>query len=208
MSGRLAAALARKGSGLTSACLMVVLLLTSTGCGERGAPRTVDAPTGSATTPDSNGPTPSVATPGSEATTPEVRLRCGPGAGFPIAKKICPDPEPETGVLELRRDGRLMLAPVRTYRTDDEGEAYAEAHDLAYPFSNDYLDVPAGSAYEIRPGLATICTGIIAVGYREPLGDHVVDCSALERALHRRGVLVALWRDGEVVFQISELYRP
>jgi hypothetical protein len=101
-----------------------------------------------------------------------------------------------------------MLTPFRTYLTDDEGEAYAEAHDLEYPFSNDYYDAQTGVPYEIELDSTTTCTGIIAVGYREPLADHEVDCSALERALRRRGVPVAIWREGDSIVQVSELYRP
>ena len=56
----------------------------------------------------------------------------------------------------------------------------------------------------------TVCTGIIRVGYREPLEDHVVECSELRDAVARlpSPIAVAVWcKDGRM-FQVSELYRP
>jgi hypothetical protein len=139
---------------------------------------------------------------------------CDPGGGFPQPKNGCPDPDPETGWLRVDRDGNLVLRLFHTYVNDAEGEAYAAAHGLEYPFSNDYYDAATGPRALITVPADAVCTGIIKVGYREPLRDHVVDCAelvevvdALPYPLH-----VAIWRDGDLdngtVIQVSELYRP
>ena len=134
-------------------------------------------------------------------------MLCDPGAGFPVHRAGCPDPEPTTGWLAVSKAG-LTLSPFRTLGNDAEGAAYAREHGEEYPFPNDYFDAAAGAShpFEITPSAA--CTGIILVGYREPLADHVVSCDDLVDVAERRPVPVAVWQsDGEVV-QVSELYRP
>lgn len=104
-----------------------------------------------------------------------------------------------------------MLTPFRTYGTDAEGRAYAEKHELEYPFSNDHLDVATGEPRPLPLAPGTICTGAIMVGYREPLDDHRVDCDEIDRAFEQHDgipIPVAVWTDGDSVVQVSELYRP
>lgn len=151
------------------------------------------------------------------ASGPDSDPPCDPGGGFPQQKAGCPDPEPETGWLTAGPDGVLTMRPFRTLGNDAEGKAYAQSHGLEYPYPNDYLDAPDGSAHglELQPG--TVCTGIILVGYESPLRDHVVDCGELVSAAspgdggdHAEGpaIPVAVWLQGADVVQVSELYRP
>lgn len=148
------------------------------------------------------------ASPTATASEPAGELMpCDPGSGFPVHKVGCPDLEPETGWLAAR-DHRLTLRPFRTLGNDEEGEAYARDHGEEYPFPNDYFDAPHGARHplELTPG--TVCTGIIRVGYREPLEDHVVSCDELVKVADERRLPVAVWLSGEEVVQVSELYRP
>jgi hypothetical protein len=133
-------------------------------------------------------------------------MPCNPGSGFPVRKDGCPDPEPETGWL-IATEG-LNLAPFRTFGNDAEGEAYARKHGEEYPFSNDYFDAPNGASHPLEFTHGTVCTGIILVGYREPLTDHVVSCRELMKVAERRRIPVAVWFSGGKVIQASELYRP
>jgi hypothetical protein len=135
-------------------------------------------------------------------------MPCNPGGGFPKARAGCPTEEPETGWLRMTSEGKRVVKPFRTLGNDAAGRAYAESHGLEYPFSNDYFDAPDGSAHPVDLDAGTICTGIILVGYRDPLEDHVVPCTALDETAHKRRVPVAIWRSGQRVVQVSELYRP
>lgn len=132
---------------------------------------------------------------------------CNPGFGNPQPKRDCPDRDPETGWLTVS-DGRLMLTPFQTLHNDAEGEAYAREHGEEYPFPNDYFDAADGAAYAIDLPDAALCSGVILVGYREPLKDHAVGCEKLENAARSKQVPVALWRSGNAIVQASELYRP
>jgi hypothetical protein len=134
-------------------------------------------------------------------------MACDPGGGFPKAKAGCPDLEPETGWLKLAH-GKRVLRPFRTLSNDSDGQAYAEARGLDFPFPNDYFDAPHGSAHEVQLEPNTVCTGMILVGYREPLEDHIVPCATLDYVAGQRAVPVAIWRAGQRVVQVSELYRP
>jgi hypothetical protein len=102
----------------------------------------------------------------------------------------------------------MTLQPFRTFGNDASGKAYAEAHGVEFPFSNDYYDAPTGHPYVLGLDPDTVCTGIIMVGYRDPLADHVVACTDLTGVAARQRVPVAVWRDGRHVVQVSELYRP
>jgi hypothetical protein len=150
-------------------------------------------------------PTASQTSPVEPATT---RFPCDPGGGFPKATTGCPDSRPETGWLTQQAGGRLTVEPFRTYGNDAAGRAYARAHGVEFPFPNDYYDAPAGASYVVRLDPRTVCTGIIVVGYRDPLADHVVPCSELTAVASRQRIPVAVWRDGADVVQVSELYRP
>jgi hypothetical protein len=178
--------------------MAAAVLLVSAGCGSADQ-ASVPAPTTSAA------PTASQTPPGEPAT---ARFPCDPGGGFPRARKGCPDPRPGTGWLTQQAGGRLTVAPFRTYGNDAAGHAYARAHGVGFPFPNDYYDAPAGAPYVVRLDPRTICTGIIVVGYRDLLADHVVPCSELMAVASRQRVAVAIWRDGTGVVQASELYRP
>jgi hypothetical protein len=134
-------------------------------------------------------------------------MPCNPGSGFPVRKSGCPDPEPESGWIQASDNG-LSLTTFRTLRNDAEGEAYARVHGEEYPFPNDYFDAPTGDSQTLELTRDTVCTGIIQVGYREPLKDHVVTCKELTQVAERTRLPVAVWlSDGEVI-QASELYRP
>lgn len=111
-------------------------------------------------------------------------------------------------VRQLWGDGQLLLSPFRTLGNDAEGRVYARDRGLEFPFPNDYFDAPAAPAYSFHLDPETACTGIILVGYREPLGDHVVECADLLEVAGQRSIPVAVWRDGGSVVQVSELYRP
>ncbi|WP_126688313.1 hypothetical protein [Nocardioides ferulae] len=151
--------------------------------------------------------------PAASASTPppptslEQRLPCDPGGGFPRRRAGCPDAVPETGWLAGTPDA-LVLRPFRTLGNDAEGRAWARAHQEEYPFSNDYRDVPDGAARPLVLTRGTVCSGIIRVGYREPLRDHPVTCAELVSVATRRQLSVAVWIVGARVVQVSELYRP
>jgi hypothetical protein len=191
--------------------LLGCLLLGTAGCAagvERGASSATDGIDPSATTTTAAAPLESDV-PGSPRPTPPAEMPCNPGTGFPVAQEGCPDTDPETGWLTASGDD-LTLAPFRTLGNDAEGRAYARAHGLDFPFPNDYVDVRDGRPHRLVLARTTVCTGIIRVGYREPLEDHAVPCGALIKgAAHARMPLpVAVWRDGDEVVQVSELYRP
>jgi hypothetical protein len=143
----------------------------------------------------------------STTTTPST-VPCDPGGGHPVAKAGCPDPAPVTAWLDVEPDGGLVLHPFRTLGNDDEGRAYAQSHHLEFPFPDDYYDAPSGPPSTLDLDAETVCTGIIRVGYREPLADHAVDCGSLVDAAAQLRLTVAVWRDVDTVVQVSELYRP
>ena len=134
-------------------------------------------------------------------------MLCDPHTGFPVATSECPDPEPETGWLTASGE-QLTLKPFRTLLNDAEGKAYANEHGEDFPFPNDYFDAPNGASHPVRLAPGTVCTGIIRVGYREPLKDHVVSCADLVGAAAERRVPVAVWSTDDTTVQVSELYRP
>lgn len=124
-----------------------------------------------------------------------------------MPKAGCPDPAPQTGWLTASDLG-MTLTPFRTLHNDEEGQAFAREHGEEYPFPNDYFDAPGGASHPIAFTQGTVCTGVILVGYREPLMDHVVSCDELVKASERRRVPVAVWFTGGEVLQASEMYRP
>ena len=134
-------------------------------------------------------------------------MPCNPGSGSPLRKDGCPDPKPDTGWLTASND-TLSLKPFRTLRNDAKGEAYARKHGEEYPFSNDYFDAPTGTNSSLEFVDGTVCTGIIQVGYREPLKDHVVTCKELISVAEQAPLPVAIWHSKGEVYQASELYRP
>lgn len=134
-------------------------------------------------------------------------MPCDPRSGFPAVTNECPDPDPDTGWLTAA-EGHLTLELFHTLGNDAEGKTYASEHDMDFPFPDDYVDAPAGSSHPVQLALGTVCTGIILVGYREPLEDHVVRCAALVEAATARRVPVAIWSTDDTIVQVSELYRP
>lgn len=182
--------------------VVIGLLLLMVACGaeqHRGAkatPTMSDAPSGTST-PSTSG----------IAKAAKQLMPCEPGSGLPVHKDGCPDLEPDTGWL-TPSNGSLSLMPFRTLGNDAEGEAYARDHGEEYPFPNDYFDAPDGPSHLIHVTQRTVCTGIVLVGYREPLRDHVVSCDDLLKVAERRRVPVAVWVSGGQVIQASELYRP
>ena len=129
-----------------------------------------------------------------------------PHSGFPVATDDCPDREPETGWLTVSGE-QLMLKPFRTLLNDAERKAYANEHGEDFPFPNDYFNAPNGPSHPIQLAPGTVCTGIILVGNREPLKDHVVSWADLGEAAGKR-VPVAVWSTDDTTAQVSGLYRP
>lgn len=147
-------------------------------------------------------------TPTTSAEPSSPPLPCDPGGGFPRDRSGCPDPDPETGWLSRGQDDHLRLRPFRTLGNDAEGKAYAEQRGVEFPFPNDYYDATDGQAHRLDLDSATVCSGIILVGYREPLEDHPVSCADLVRVAADQRIPVAVWRDDGRAIQVSELYRP
>lgn len=102
----------------------------------------------------------------------------------------------------------MSLAAFRTLTNGPEGKAYAQEHGVDYPFPNDYFDAPLGTVHPLELSESTACTGVILVGYKEPLKDHAVPCDDLVAVAEGRRVPVAAWVSGGKVIQVSELYRP
>jgi hypothetical protein len=192
--------------------LTALLALALSGCGDASAevgPQSVATSPSVSSAPSTSPPSvPSASPTVSPAAAPRTtRLICDPGGGFPKPKRGCPDPDPETGWLSGTQDG-LRLKPLRTYTVDAEGKAYAEQQGLEFPFSNDYYDAPDGVAHRLELDPDTVCSGIIVVDVQDPLADHAVSCADLVRVAAGQRVTVAVWRDGDRVVQVSELYRP
>ncbi|MCW2766088.1 MAG: hypothetical protein JWO11_2047 [Nocardioides sp.] len=146
---------------------------------------------------------------GPTAPVSDKQMPCNPGFGFPKASPPCPDNEATTGWLTRRPNGSWLLEPIQSYDNDAEGRAFARANNLEYPFSNDYYDASVGRPEPFRLDADTICTGVLTVGYREPMKDHVVDCQKVDEALNRSPrTTVAVWISDKHVVQLSELYRP
>jgi hypothetical protein len=182
------------------------LLLALSGCNNDGG-SSDSSPTPA--TPTTASDTPTVETPTLTPTpTSTSQPLCDPGFGLPKDKVGCPDPEPETAWLSKNNAGQLVLKPFRSFTNDAQGKAYAKKHGLEYPFPNDVYDAPSGPAHPLELGPDTVCTGIILVGYQDPLADHVVNCAKLVRVASRQGVTVAVWSVGPDVIQVSELFRP
>lgn len=194
-----------KRSLLVVVVIGLLLLVAACGAGQnrgvKATPTVSDVP--------SETSTPSTSATVKAAKPAKQLMPCEPGAGFPVDKDGCPDPEPETGWVAAS-DGSLSLTPFRTLGNDAEGEAYAREHGEEYPFSNDYFDAPNGDTHLLAINEHTVCTGIILVGYQSPLRDHVVSCDELVKVAERRRVPVpvAVWFSGDEVIQVSELYRP
>lgn len=130
---------------------------------------------------------------------------CDPGLGSPVSTPGCP--EPTSGWVTVS-DGEPVLTPFRTLGNDAEGRAYARERGVEFPFPNDYFDAADGAAGPVELSSGTLCTGVILVGYREPLTDRVVPCDELLDVAGRTPVPVAVWSSGGRVVQASELYRP
>jgi hypothetical protein len=140
---------------------------------------------------------------------PPLVAPCDPGFGFPAARASCPDPDPLIGRVTAYDGGSVTVQPIRVWVTGPEGQAYAEAHDLDYPFPNDYYQRDVGDPLTVRVTPETICTGSIEVDFPGGLDDHLVGCPAFGTALERhRWVTSALWFDRGRLVQLSELYRP
>lgn len=193
--------------------VLLGLIVAATGCGDdspaaRGnatsseSPTRAGSPTAAGTSAPSETPTPSAS-----AAPSHKRPPCNPGGGFPRPRAGCPDPDPDTGWVSVTADGQLVLQPFRTYTGGEEARAYAEAHGLEFPFPNDYYDASVGERRPLELSPRTVCTGIIIIGYEEPLADHVVDCEEFRHARDPR-VPAAVWIQDSSVLQLSELYRP
>jgi hypothetical protein len=126
-----------------------------------------------------------------------------------VRSPTCPDRHPETGWLRYVPGEGLVLQPFRTLADDTAGRSYARRHGLAFPFPNDFYDARLGGPHRVRLARDTVCSGIVQVGYREPLHDHRVGCGLLTRVASTAPSLpVAVWTVGNRPVQVSELYRP
>jgi hypothetical protein len=177
-------------------------------CGAEGT-QSGSTPPSASSEPTGAHPSPTAATssPPSESSKPAQQLLCDPGFGSPEPSASCPDPKPQTGWVTAAH-GELTLSLFTTLHNDAEGQAYAEEHGEEFPFSNDYFDAPTGTSRLLTLSQETTCTGVILVGYREPLEDHVVPCDKLTAVARDRRVPVAVWSTGSAIAQVSELYRP
>lgn len=101
---------------------------------------------------------------------------CEPGHGLPRPRSGCPDPHPQTGWLHSSGNARPSFQPFETLGNNAAGAAYAHERGLEFPFPDDYFDAATGTPHAFELDRRTMCTGIILVGYREPLDDHVVEC--------------------------------
>lgn len=128
----------------------------------------------------------SVDAPGSSHRDKAASLPCDPGMGEPRPREGCPDPNPDIGWLLMDRAGVTWFDPGRS---GTDGERIR-------------VELPAVST----------CSGVITVGYRVPLDDHLVDCGAFRDVLDESPGLkipVAVWSgSGVPILQLSELYRP
>jgi hypothetical protein len=167
--------------------------------------------TPTATLPSASPPPPippATATP-AEPPMPQGGFPCDPGGGFPKPSATCPYGDPVTGTVTGFDGSTVTLKPFHTYYNDAEGKAYAKKHHIDYPFLDDHYDAPDSPARTVEAAPDTICTGIIAVGYRDPMKDRKVPCSAYVKAVSRyQAVTSALWFDGQHLVQLSELFRP
>ena len=117
---------------------------------------------------------------------------------------------PVHGYLTALGGGTLTIQVVRTYGNDPAGKAYATAHGIAYPFDNDYLDVPTGKATTVPTSSSTTCKGGVRVAGTEPLKPRTVPCSQFGTYVAATGpVLVdATVGQGGSVTSLVEVYRP
>ena len=181
----------RRRSALVLTPFAVLALMAGlSGCGDAARARTASE------VPGSHSPT--------ARPTP---VPCDPGGGAPTPVQTCPDATPLIGTLSSYSPGQVVVQPVHVYGDDSEGRAYAQAHGLEFPFPDDYYQAVEGQPRSVTLTSATACTGIMVVGYREPLHDHVVPCEAFGEQ-QVQGVTVAVWRDGDQAVQLSELFRP
>lgn len=137
-----------------------------------------------------------------------ARFPCDPSLGDPLRMPACPNDSLLTARLTGLTDRRLTLEVFHTLHSDAQGKAYAAAHDLEFPFPNDYYDAPTGDVVSLDLDPDTICTGSILSGFGA--SDRLMPCRRLARALRFHGfpVHVAIWRERGHVVQVSELYRP
>lgn len=152
-------------------------------------------------------PTTGTSATATESLDPSQRFLCDPGFGSPEPRVSCPSVKPQTGWVTATQGG-LRLTPFTTLHNDATGRRYAEKHGEEFPFPNDYFDAPSGGSRVLDFHQGITCTGVILVGYREPLEDHVVPCDSLRTVAQSHRVPVAVWANDDGMAQISELYRP
>ncbi|MCW2784823.1 MAG: hypothetical protein JWP74_1340 [Marmoricola sp.] len=99
----------------------------------------------------------------------------------------------------------LTVQPFHTYYNDAAGKAYAEAHQLMYPYDDDHIDVDTGARRTVSIGTDTACVGNIVVTRQTDV--KVVPCSAF--AGHK-ALTMGIWlQPGTATAEsVSELYRP
>ena len=114
------------------------------------------------------------------------------------------------GYLTALTGRTLTIGVVRTYGNDAAGKAYAAAHGIAYPFDNDYLDVPTGAAFSAPLASSAVCRGGVRVAGTEPLSPKTVPCTQFGTYVAATGpVLVdATVAPGGTVTALVEVYRP
>jgi hypothetical protein len=130
------------------------------------------------------------------------------GGASPTTAPVSPGPV--HGYLTALGGGKLTIQIVRTYGNDAAGKAYAAAHGIAYPFENDYVDIPTGKATTVPTSSSTTCKGGVRVAGTEPLKPKTVPCSRFGTYLAGTGpVLVdATVGQGGFVTSLVEVYRP
>jgi hypothetical protein len=102
---------------------------------------------------------------------------------------------------------QLVVQPFRTYTNGPEGQAYAAAHGLGYPFPDDYADADIGARRTIALDASTACAGGLDLG--QDLTGVPVPCGAFGEHGHQR-LPVGIWlRPGSSTAEsVTEIFRP
>ena len=114
------------------------------------------------------------------------------------------------GYLVTLSGGRATIDLVVTYANDAAGKAYAAAHAIAYPFDNDFLDVPTGTTVQVPLASGAVCQGGTRVANADPLHPVPVPCATFGTYVATTSpVLVdATVGAGGTVTGLVEVYRP
>ncbi len=119
-------------------------------------------------------------------------------------------PGPLHGYLTAFTGGRASIDVVRTYGNDAAGKAYASSHGIAYPFDDDFLDVPTGVTRTAALSGSATCRGGVRVAGADPLSPKPVPCAAFGTYVASNSALLvdATVGSAGTITSIVEVYRP